>query len=82
MKLEGAQRVHMSAEYTIMLSCTRLHVYIRTSLVMYLRVQRQKWAREHCLIQASLGSSRTKEVVAKLIGTSLSRTVWCVSTNE
>jgi len=33
-KLEGAQRVHISAKYTIMLWCTRLHVYVRTSLVM------------------------------------------------
>ena len=35
-KLEGAQRVHISAKYTI-ISCTRLHVYIRASLVMYVR---------------------------------------------
>ena len=27
--------MHISAKYTIMLSCTRLHVYIRASLVMY-----------------------------------------------
>jgi len=33
--LEGAQRVHISAKYTIMLWCTRLYVYISTSLVMY-----------------------------------------------
>ena len=51
--------------HAITLSCTRLHVYIRASLVMYVCVQRWKWAREHCLIQASLGSSRTD---------------WCVST--
>jgi len=39
-KLEGAQRVHISAKYTIMLWSTRLHVYIRASLVMYLRSRR------------------------------------------
>jgi len=42
-KLEGAQRVHISAKYTIicyMLSCTRLHVYIRASLVMFVRSRR------------------------------------------
>jgi len=33
-KLEGAQRVHITAKYTIMLWCTRLHVYVRASLVM------------------------------------------------
>jgi len=57
----------MSAKYTIMLSCTRLHIYIRASLVMCVRMQRRKSARKHCLIQASLGSSRTD---------------WWVSTNE
>jgi len=31
-KLEGTQRVHISAKYTIMLWCTRLHVNISTSL--------------------------------------------------
>jgi len=31
-KLEGAQRVHISAKYMIMLWCTRLHVYISTPL--------------------------------------------------
>jgi len=67
LKLEDAQRVHISTKYTIMLLRTHLHVYIRASLVMYVHVQRPKWAREHCLIQASLGSSRTD---------------WCVSTNE
>jgi len=67
LQLEGAQKVHISAKYTIMLSCTCLHVYIHASLVMYVRVHRWKSAREHCLIQASLGSSRT---------------VWCISTNE
>jgi len=56
--LEGIQRVHMPAKYTIILSCTRLHVYIHASLVMYVRVEWQKWAREHCLIQASPGSSQ------------------------
>ena len=30
-KLEGAQRVHISTKYTIMLWCTRLHVYISTT---------------------------------------------------
>jgi len=34
-ELEGTQRVHISAKYTIMLWCTRLHVYIRACLVMY-----------------------------------------------
>ena len=29
-------RVHISTKYTIILSCTRLHVYIRASLVMYM----------------------------------------------
>jgi len=38
--LEGAQRVHMSTKYMIMLSCTRLHVYIRVSLVMCVRSRR------------------------------------------
>jgi len=33
LQLEGAQRVHISAKYTIMLWCTRLHVYISTSLL-------------------------------------------------
>jgi len=28
--------VHISAKYTILLWCTRLHVYVSTSLVMYL----------------------------------------------
>jgi len=37
---EGAQRVHISAKYMILLWCTRLHVYISTSLVMYLRSRR------------------------------------------
>jgi len=32
--------VHISAKYTIMLSCTRLHVYIRASLVTYARSRR------------------------------------------
>ena len=39
-RLEGAQRVHISAKYTIMLSRTRLHVYIRASLVIYVRSRR------------------------------------------
>jgi len=39
-QLEGAQRVHISAKYTIMLWCTRLHVYISTSLIMYLHSRR------------------------------------------
>ena len=39
-ELEGAQRVYISTKYTIMLWCTRLHVYISTSLVMYLRSRR------------------------------------------
>jgi len=39
-KLEGTQRVHISAKYTIMLRCTRLHVYIRASLVMDVRSRR------------------------------------------
>jgi len=39
-QLEGTQRVHISAKYTIMLWCTRLHVYIRTSLIMYVRTRR------------------------------------------
>jgi len=33
--LEGAQRVHISAKYMIMLSRSRLNIYIRASLVMY-----------------------------------------------
>ena len=37
---EGAQTVHISTKYTIMLSCTRLHVYIRASLIMYVRSRR------------------------------------------
>jgi len=32
LELEGVQRMHISAKYTIMLWCTRLHVYISTSL--------------------------------------------------
>jgi len=32
--------VHISAKYTTMLSCTRLHVYIRASIVMYVRSRR------------------------------------------
>jgi len=39
-QLEGAQRVYISAKYTIMLWCTRLHVYICASLVMYVRSRR------------------------------------------
>jgi len=32
--------VHISTKYMIMLSCTRLHVYIRASLVMYVYSRR------------------------------------------
>jgi len=39
-KLEGTQRVHISAKYTIMLWCTRLYVYISTALIIYLRSRR------------------------------------------
>jgi len=39
-KLEGVQRVHISAKYTIMSSCTHLHIYIHASLVMYMRSRR------------------------------------------
>jgi len=40
-----------------------LHVYIHTSLIIYVHMQWRKWAREHCLIQASLGSSQTDRCV-------------------
>jgi len=58
--------VHMSTEYTIMLSCTHLHIYIHASLVLYVRVQRRKWAREHCLIQASLGGHKSENIMFEL----------------
>jgi len=33
---------------------------------MYVHMQRWKWAREHCLIQASLGSHKTENIMFEL----------------